>query len=178
MYICRGAQDEFFIEDADLGELTALTISHDASGTSPAWHLANVEVLPCGPCSQGGSSAVSSSMHRTSSPDLTAAADPYPARRASTGSPQLGMWGASAQQLRKSTSRNGGSPVASSQSRAAGASSAAYLFPCDAWLDEVLGAGTAKIRLPVARCVLTQCVGVPAALLYSHHPSFTFPDEG
>lgn len=37
-----------------------------------------------------------------------------------------------------------------SQSRT-GANGAAYLFPCNAWLDETLGAGVTQRRLPVAK---------------------------
>jgi hypothetical protein len=70
-------------------------------------------------------------------------------------SPPFG--GVQQQQLRKSGSygaRGGGSPnpFGGQQGRQAGVgSSAAYLFPCGAWLDETLGGGLTKRRLPVAR---------------------------
>lgn len=36
---CRGARNKFELEDAELGELEAVTIGHDGSGQKPAWHL-------------------------------------------------------------------------------------------------------------------------------------------
>eukprot|EP00775_Hariotina_reticulata_P013433 gene13433-13561_t len=42
----RGARNEFTFEDADLGQLTAVTVSHDSSGKSPAWHLDHITVTP------------------------------------------------------------------------------------------------------------------------------------
>jgi hypothetical protein len=149
---CRGAKDEFFIDDQDLGELTAVTISHDGSGTSPAWHLDHIEVLPwpsSAPCSPMGNS-------NSNTPWLAGAADDAAVcqtRRMSAGSPPFGMrvsLGSPPQQLRKSSSGRNGSPVPYSQTRA-GMYGEAYLFPCNAWLDETLGGGLTKRRLPVAR---------------------------
>lgn len=148
---CRGSKDEFFIDDTDLGELTAVTISHDGSGTSPAWHLDHIEVTPT-PSSRPNTPA---GFNSSSTPQWLAdvSGQPYAARRMSASSPTAGMrasLGAVQQQLRTSNSGGRGSPVPFSQSRA-GLSGSAYLFPCDAWLDETLGGGLTKRRLPVAR---------------------------
>mgnify|MGYP001807101871 CR=1 FL=1 len=86
----------------------------------------------------------------------------YPGRRVSASSPQCSMrvsLGAVQQQLQKSGSSRGGSPAPFSQSRA-GVNGAAYLFPCGAWLDETLGGGLTKRRLPVAR--YAGCRGAPS----------------
>jgi hypothetical protein len=99
------------------------------------------------------------STNSSSSPQWPAegGAQQYPGSRVSASSPQCSMrvsLGAVQQQLRKSSSGRGGSPAPFSQSRA-GVNGAAYLFPCGAWLDETLGGGLTKRRLPVARWVAT-----------------------
>lgn len=165
---CRGSRDEFFVDDSDLGELTAVTISHDGSGTSPAWHLDHIEVLPV-PSSRpntpsGSLLANNNGAGNSNSPqwlqaDAAATASTSCVRRMSVGSsPPIGGHAAplgAVQQLRKSGSSGvrGGSPMPfGGQGRQAGVSSAAaYLFPCSAWLDETLGGGLTKRRLPVAR---------------------------
>jgi hypothetical protein len=157
-YLYRGSKDEFFIDDADLDELTAVTISHDGSGTSPAWHLDHIQVIPVSNSRPSSPAAYSTS---SSSPQWPAegGGQQYPGRRVSASSPQCSMrvsLGAVQQQLRKSGSGRGGSAAPFSQSRA-GLNGAAYLFPCGAWLDETLGGGLTKRRLPVARWVDCRC---------------------
>jgi hypothetical protein len=141
---CRGSRDEFFVDDTDLGELTAVTISHDGSGTSPAWHLDHVEVTPT-PSSRPTTPAGFNSSNTPQWP-ADASGQPCSARRMSASSPTAGMrasLGAVQQQLRTSNSGGRGSPVPFSQSR--------VVFPCNAWLDETLGGGLTKRRLPAAR---------------------------
>lgn len=37
---CRGRSDQFTVEeDADLGDLSHVTVGHDSAGNSPSWHL-------------------------------------------------------------------------------------------------------------------------------------------
>lgn len=146
---CRGSRDEFFIEDSDLGELTAVTISHDGSGTSPAWHLDHIEVLHV-PSSRPNTPSGSAQWLQAAAADA-AVASPCSVRRMSVGgsSPPFGAM----QQLRKSGSsgaRGGGSPMPFGRQAGVGGA-AAYLLPCGAWLDETLGGGLTKRRLPVAR---------------------------
>lgn len=161
LLLLRGASDEFSISDVDLGELTAVTISHDGSGTSPAWHLDHIEVTPC-PNSPTLSSppqcmtpVSSSSNNHRYAPGFEGApdeADYQTGPRGSTNSPSYGMRmsAGGTPRLRRTNSR-GNTPVPFSQSRAGVCAGAPLLFPCNAWLDECLGGGVTKRRLTVSR---------------------------
>lgn len=160
------------MDDADLGELTAVTISHDGSGSSPAWHLDHIQVTPG--CCVRPSSPAAGSNSSSSSPQWLAAdggGQQGAARRASASSPECGVpvLLGTVRQLRKSSSSSrAGSPAPLRHGCRAGVDGAAYLFPCNAWLDETLGGGLTKRRLPVARWAAdgvsaAQCLGKQAA---------------
>lgn len=137
---CRGQRDEFIIEDADLGELTAVTISHDSSGISPSWHLDHVEVTPLGPVQQ-------QQQHFTS--NSTTHANPSSSGNSSPLHTSQSLQQSLHSRLLRdpgSVGGAGGSSVAST--RDAGVT---YLFPCGAWLDECLGDGKTQRKLLAAR---------------------------
>lgn len=63
--MCRGSRDEFVVEeDADLGELVAVTVGHDGRGSCPSWHLDKVQVasLPTSSDASGASAVHASSV--------------------------------------------------------------------------------------------------------------------
>ncbi len=41
----RGAEDIFFVEHPDVGDIKEIEIGHDNSGPSPGWHLQQVVVV-------------------------------------------------------------------------------------------------------------------------------------
>lgn len=173
----RGKRDEFTIEDAsELGELTAVTVGHDGSGKSPAWHLDHVAVTPlygqqqpgaagAGSCSWPGSpgavpsagssrpgTPASPSAHGSSSfrsSGAGAACGPADVLLLSSGSGSLrSLRGrCSSGVLLPATP----APVPAAASAAPAAAGVTCLFPCGAWLDERLGDGQTFRRLPRAR---------------------------
>ena len=46
MHACRGASNEFAVQDDELGDIQAVTIGHDGS-IKPAWHLQQVTITDC-----------------------------------------------------------------------------------------------------------------------------------
>jgi hypothetical protein len=123
------------IDDADLGDLTAVTICHDGSGASPGWHVSHVLVQPLGAAAPGGGSGAASG----SQPPSLAQSRPSTAGQQQ---PQQQACARAAWQDARGT---------------AGGSGPVYIFPCDAWLDDTLGGGLTKRRLPAARCMRCVC---------------------
>eukprot|EP00878_Enallax_costatus_P030567 GHUV01033298.1.p1 GENE.GHUV01033298.1~~GHUV01033298.1.p1 ORF type:complete len:165 (-),score=35.04 GHUV01033298.1:204-698(-) len=137
----RGQKDDFVIEDVDLGELTAVTISHDNSGNSPSWHLDHIEMTPLGPPQQHQVPSNSSTNPRTTNSGSSSPLHMSQSLRNSTGSPTM------QQALHARLLRDAGN----SGSGVSAVASVTYLFPCGAWLDEHLGEGLTERKLLVAR---------------------------